>query len=305
MKKTLYILILLIVPAALLAQQDAMFTHYMFNTSSYNPAYAGTRNALSITGVHRSQWVGFEGAPITQSIIIHTPFRSDFGGGFSIQNDQIGPVNLTSLTVDFSYRMKVSEKAHLAFGLKGGVNLLQARLTGLDLIDAADASFGSNIQSKALPNLGFGAYYYTEKFYAGVSTPKILENDYGTNTTIGGKTAEEKRHYFFIAGGLVDLTNKLQLRPSTFIKTTAGAPIEVDLSAFVVWNDFVWAGPTFRSGDAFGVLAGINITKQLQAGYAYDWSWNLANYNPGSHEIMVRYDFQYKSKTKIRSPRYF
>ncbi|MCF6366142.1 MAG: type IX secretion system membrane protein PorP/SprF [Bacteroidales bacterium] len=309
MKKTIIIILFTIVGYSAHAQQDAMFTHYMFNTIAVNPAYAGSRDALTITGLHRSQWVGFDGAPTTQTLTLHTPILNQNSGiGLSFINDKIGPTNTTSFYVDFSYRIKVSEKAKLAFGLKGGMNMMNHNLTDLSLTEQNDPAFINDVQSKLLPNFGFGMYYYTDKFYAGVSVPKLLENNFITNSTSGTTNlASEKRHYFLIAGSVFDLNEEIKFRPTAFMKVTNGAPIEGDITASFIFNEKFWLGAMFRTGDAVGLLAGVNITDQLALGYSFDWSYanTTMKYNGGSHELMLRYDFIYKTEEKIRSPRYF
>ncbi len=309
MKKIFTIILIVIVGFSVSAQQDAMFTHYMFNTLEVNPAYAGSRDALTITGLHRSQWVSFPGAPKTQTLTLHTPILNQKAGiGFSIINDRIGPVNTTSFYADFAYRMKVSKKATLAFGLKGGMNLMTHNMTDLKTDEASDPAFMHNVQSKMLPNFGFGMYYYTDRFYAGVAIPKLLENDFAANTTEGSTNlASEQRHYFVILGTVFTLTDEIKLKPTGFLKVTNAAPIEGDITATFIFRERFWLGGMFRTGDAVGLLAGINITEQLALGYSFDWSYlnTTAKYNGGSHEIMLRYDFIYKNDGKIRSPRYF
>lgn len=308
MRKVIYLIVFSFFPILSWAQQEAMFTHYMFNTLAVNPGYAGSRDALTVTGIHRSQWVGFTGAPVTQTITLHSPiFREELGVGLSIVNDKIGPTNMTSFYGDFAYRMKVGEKSKLAFGLKGGLNLMQSGLNSLEINQQGDPSFQNNTQSKALPNFGFGLYYSHPKYYVGLSTPKILQNKFSDNTSGDQRLNSEIRHYYFIGGAILNLTDDIQFKPTTFVKATSAAPLEADLTASLVFNNLFWGGIMFRTGDAFGLLAGINVTNQFQVGYSFDWSFGLKSgkYNGGSHEIMLRYDFVFKDKEKIRSPRYF
>jgi type IX secretion system PorP/SprF family membrane protein len=311
MKKTLLITALTLGGLTTFAQQDAMFTHYMFNTLAINPAYAGSRDALTVTGLHRSQWVGFEGAPTTQTLTLHTPILNDkIGLGLSVLNDKIGPTKTTAFYADFAYKLRIGKTAKLAFGLKGGLNLLQGDLTKLELDQTNDVTFEENIKSDYLPNFGFGVYYYTPKWYVGISTPKLLENDFSSNTTTGGTNlANEQRHYFLIAGTVFNLTSNgsVKLKPTTFVKVTNGAPLEADLTGMFIIQDKVELGAMYRTGDAVGLLLGYNLSDQFRLGYSFDWSFvnNTADYNNGSHEVMLRYDFIYKDKAKIRSPRYF
>jgi type IX secretion system PorP/SprF family membrane protein len=309
MKKIFTILFIGLLSVVAVAQQDAMYTHYMYNTLAVNPAYAGSRDALSITGLHRSQWIGFKGSPITQTLTVHSPVLSkNIGMGLSFINDRIGPTNTTSLYLDFSYRIDFNKKSYLAFGLKGGMNMRYQGFAELERVDSNDPLLLNDVRSQFLPNFGFGLYYYAERYYAGISIPKLLENNFETNSTVGTTNlASEERHYYFIAGTIFDLNESIKLKPTTFVKVTNGAPIEADLTATFIFNDRFWLGTMYRTGDALGVLAGMNITDQFGLGYSFDWSFKntTVQYNVGSHELMLRYDLVYKVKDDIRSPRYF
>ncbi len=305
MKTKLLILALALAPT-LFGQQDEMFTHYSFNTMHVNPAYAGSRDALTLVGLHRSQWVTFPGAPVSQTFSAHSPiFKDKIGLGVSLSNDKLGPNSNQGYFVDLSYRLKLGT-GNLAFGLKGGVNSFSSNLDELYTNDAGDQQFAGNIQSSLIPNFGFGVYYSTERFYAGVSSPRLLENQYLADNINSGS---QERHYYFIAGGMLDIakSKNIQLKPTTFVKYVEGAPIQFDLTALVYFNNRAWVGPMFRSGDSFGGLAGLNITDQLGLGYVFDWSFanRTGTYNSGSHEVMLRHDFIFKDKGVKVSPRYF
>lgn len=308
MKKIIFSICTLLVMSQSLAQQDAMFTHYSFNTLAVNSGYAGSRDALTVTGLHRSQWVGFDGAPTTQTLTLHAPVANEkIGLGFSVLNDKIGPTNQTAFYADFAYKIKVGN-GKLAFGLKGGLNMVSNKLKDLGTTQEGDVNFQQNVRSQLLPNFGFGVYYSTAKYYVGLSTPRLLENNYETNVSTGGVKGE-KRHYFFIAGTVFPLnkTKTIKLKPTSFVKITEAAPLELDLTALIYFHDKYWVGPMWRSGDAVGVLAGLNITNQFSFGYSFDWSYanQTFKYNGGSHELMLRYDFIFKEKGRIKSPRYF
>jgi type IX secretion system PorP/SprF family membrane protein len=288
------------------AQQDPMYTHYMFNTLMVNPAYAGSRNALTITGLYRSQWVDFKGAPTIQSITAHSPLKNDhYALGLSVMNDKIGVTNKTSVFANFAYRMDLTKKSKLALGISGGVNIFQANLRSLQLDQEGDPTFQANINNRVTPNFGFGAYYSRERFYAGVSIPNLIRNNFeNTGSALKGS---EQRHYFFIAGGLLHLSENLDFKPTTFIKLLPAAPVQADLTASFIVLKKLSLGAMYRTGDAFGALIGFNITSQLYLGYSYDWSYGLssARYNRGSHEIAVRYDVPVYGKKQVHTPRYF
>lgn len=317
MKKLILILVVFLCFIDLKAQQDPHFTHYMFNTLAVNPGYAGSRDALTITGLYRNQWIGFKGAPSTQTLTAHAPILNDkIGVGLSLMNDRIGPTNNTSVFADIAYRISLgqSKKARLSFGVKAGLNIMQVGLTPIGLRDDIDPEFSKRYLNKLLPNFGFGVYYYTQNFYVGASIPRILENYYDGGLN-GGNTdglARQKRHYDFIMGAMLKLGKKVKLKPSMLIKLLEGGPPELDISAlFYLMNDKFWIGPAlrtaWRSTDAVSSIVGVQVIDQLSIGYSFDYSISNTTfkYNSGSHEIMLRYDFIYNNKTRIKSPRYF
>jgi type IX secretion system PorP/SprF family membrane protein len=309
LKKLGFLLLIIFCGHVTKAQQDAMYTHYMYNTLSVNPAYAGSREALTATLLHRSQWVGLDGAPVTQTFTLHGPaIRENIGLGFAVVNDKIGPLHNVSLNADFSYRIRLTTKSQLAMGLKGGMNIMQANIQDLNLDNQSDISFANNLRSQLHPNFGFGLYYLRDKFYAGISTPRLMNNTFSTQTTAGEMNIlSEARHYFFIAGAAFELSKDVVFKPTSFVKLTAAAPVEADLTGTFILNNALFLGAMFRTGDAFGVLAGYNVTDQFHVGYSFDWSYGIRalKQNAGSHEIMLTYDFLYNDKQRIRSPRYF
>jgi len=309
-KKTIVPLIFILSCNAVNAQQDPMYTHYMYNTLVINPAYAGSRDALTVTALHRSQWVNFKGAPMGQTLSLHSPLRNEhIGMGLSVTNDKIGPTNNTSAVIDFAYIMKLNKKSKLALGLSAGADMFQANLSSVQLDQQSDPSFQNNINNRFTPNFGFGAYYSRERFYAGVSVPKIMQNNYSdlNQTAANTLAGKEQRHYYFIAGTMIKLSDKLDFKPTTFVKVTSAAPIQADVTASFIIMKKVLLGAMFRTGDAVGALVGLDLTEQFHIGYSYDYSYGLKNfkYHQGSHEIVLRYDFIFSSKKQIRTPRYF
>ena len=311
--KTLKIAIVLILASGwetMQAQQEPMYTHYMYNTLVINPGYAGSRDALSVTALHRSQWVNYKGAPIVQTLTMHAPLKNEhLGLGLSVTNDKIGPTNNTAVFADFAYIMKLNTKSKLALGLSAGVNIFQADLNSLQLDQQADPSFQNNINNKINPNFGFGAYYSRERFYAGISIPNIIQNNYLVVNLPNGSTwaGKEQRHYYFIAGTMIKLSDNLEFKPTTFVKVTPAAPIQADVTASFVIVKKLLLGVMYRTGDAFGGLIGLDVTSQFHVGYSFDYSYGVKTfkYNNGSHEIVLRYDFNLSNKKQIRSPRYF
>lgn len=303
-------LALSIVCLSIHAQQAPMYTHYMYNTLVVNPAYAGSRDALTVTALQRMQWVDFEGAPLTNTVTLHMPLRNKhIGLGLSLTNDKIGPSNNTTVCVDYAFIMKLTENSNLALGLSAGANLIQTDLMSLELDNPDDPAFQENVKNNITPDVGFGIYYSRERFYAGLSVPNLFQNSFSVvnqdneSTVIG----REQRHYFFITGAMFKMTDDLAFKPTALVKMTVGAPIEADLTGSFIIMKRLLLGAMFRTGDAVGGLVGFDITDQLHIGYSYDWSYGLRTglYNKGSHELVLRYDFITFGKKQIHSPRYF
>ena len=287
------------------AQQDPMYTQYMYNTLSVNPAYAGSRDALSLTGLLREQWVGIKGAPSTQTLTMHSPIYSDnMGLGLSVVNDQVGPIHQTMLFADYSYSIQATANSKLAFGLKAGINLLQANLTGLHSNQGNDQAI-YDVDNRLLPNVGVGVYYYSDKGYVGISAPKLLQQRISSsNNNLDDDL--QRRHYFLIGGYVFDLSENIKFKPAFLIKAVQGAPLSIDLSGNFFFNDKFGIGLAHRFDDSFSGLLQYYVTPQFRIGYAYDFTMTeLRHYNSGSHELMLGYDLNFIDNTRIRSPRFF
>ncbi|MBF98194.1 MAG: hypothetical protein CMI36_04315, partial [Owenweeksia sp.] len=217
---------------SMLAQQDPLYTQYRNNMLSVNPAYAGSRDALTIGLLHRSQWVGIDGAPTTQTLTIHGPLvNENLGFGFSVVHDKIGPTSSTGLYGDLSGRVKLTSNGYLAGGIKLGLNFFRSNLTDVATGAQGDDAYSQNT-SRILPNLGFGVYYYTPKFYLGLSSPKLVQNVLYADDLPSGEVFEvtEKRHYFAIAGVVLELNPNLKFRPSVLARLVEGAPNSLDVT---------------------------------------------------------------------------
>ncbi|WP_025744081.1 PorP/SprF family type IX secretion system membrane protein [Aquimarina pacifica] len=313
--KKIYILLLLILSGfcnEVIGQQDAQYTQYMYNTISVNPAYAGSRDAVSITGIHRNQWVGLGGAPSTQTLNIHSPTgkKKKVGLGMSIINDKIGPTQETYFDISFSYTIRTSDIGQLAFGVKGGAHLLNVNFDDLNQYTNTDALLENNIDNKFSPNMGIGLYYHTEKLYLGASAPNLLEtqhfNESNTDNTAASFLAEERINLYLIGGYVFDVNESLKFKPAALIKGVAGAPLQVDVSANFLISDKLNLGLAYRWSAAISALAGFQISNSMMLGFAYDWETTaLGNteFNAGSYEFFLRYEI-FKDK-KILYPRFF
>ena len=309
MKKRFLILIVTLVAAASYGQQDSQFTNYMYNTVNINPAYAGSRGALSIFGLHRNQWVGLDGAPVTNTFSINTPINnSNFGLGISIVNDRIGPSDENSISADVSYTIAVSENYKLSFGVKGTANLLNVDFTKLNIYNPGDVLAQYNVENKFSPNVGAGIYFHSDKTYFGLSVPNFLETKHFDKDQLGfsaNSVASERMHYYFIAGHVFDLSGSVKLKPALLTKVVQGAPLQIDLSANFLFNDRFTLGAAYRWDAAASLLAGFQVSDSWFIGYGYDLEvTKLANYNSGSHEFFLRYEL-FKNYNRVVSPRFF
>ncbi len=297
------------------AQQDAQYTQYMYNTISVNPAYAGSRGVMSIMGLHRSQWVGLEGAPRTQTLTLNTPIGSNerLGLGLSIVNDEIGPTDETYFGIDFSYTIPTSEEGKLSFGLKGGGHLLNIDFQRLTQFNSNDNLFETNIDNKFSPQVGIGVYYHTNKFYFGLSAPNLLETDhFDENTTSSDSDAvsflaEERINYYFISGYVFDISDDVKFKPAVLGKLVFGAPLQVDLSANFLLYEKLTLGVAYRWSAAVTGQIGFQISDALMIGFAYDretTELGQSQFNDGSYEVMLRFEL-FKKYNRMLTPRFF
>ena len=287
------------------AQQDPMFTQYMFNTLSINPAYAGHANLIEANLIHRSQWVNFDGAPRTQSFTIHAPLRKEnIGLGGTILSDKNGPSSQVGIFLDASYKI-IMDKSSLAFGLKGGLNLYKAELTALNPVDGTDPIFQSDIVNEPLMNFGFGLFWSAEKWYLSASLPKLLNNELIDENLPTFEMNTERRHFFLGGGFVFDLNNYVKFKPTILAKMVDGAPPSVDVTANFLFYDKFWAGAMYRTGDAVGMIFQYEINKKLRLGYSYDYVISgLSSFSGASHELMIGLDLGKPPKGE-KSPRYF
>jgi len=285
------------------AQQDSQFTQYMYNTETINPAYAGTRGSLNFTGLYRNQWAGLEGAPETLNFTVNAPVRERVGLGLTFIQDKIGPSDESTIAIDFSYTLPINDDIKFAFGIKGGVNLLNVDYSILTIEDPTDNEFQYNIDNRVTPIIGAGAYVFNDTWYVGLSVPNMLETTHYDDSTISN--ASEKPNFYAIAGYVFTLSDTVKLKPAVLGKFTSGAPIALDISANVLFFEKFTLGAAYRLGAAVSALVGFQISDTFFAGYSYDFdTTGLGNYNSGSHEIFLRFEI-FKTTNRVVSPRFF
>ncbi len=285
------------------AQQDAQYTQYMYNTININPAYAGSRGVMSIFLLHRTQWVGLDGAPTTNTASINTPINnSNLGFGLSVVSDKIGPTKDNTLSADLSYSIPVSENAKLSFGLKASANQFKLDVNRLNPEDANDPNL-QGFDNEISPNFGAGVYLHSEKGYFGLSVPNFLQDTKYNDNEVA--VFQERMNFYAIGGYVFDLSPSVKFKPAVLTKLVTGSPLQVDASANFLFFDKLMLGGAYRWDAAFSALAGFQITDGLFIGYSYDReTTELKNYNSGSHEIFLRFEL-FNKVNKMVSPRFF
>ena len=303
MRTRLLIFAMMLVGMVSYSQQDAQYTQYMYNTINVNPAYAGSRGVMSIFGLHRTQWVGLDGAPVTNAFSVNSPIENtNLGVGLSFVNDRIGPTVENTISTDLSYTIPVSETYKLSFGIKATANLFSFDRDKLNIQNQADPLLQS-LSNNFSPTVGAGAYFHSDKSYLGLSVPNFFQtkryndNDYAVY--------KERMNAYLIGGYVFDLSPNLKFKPAFLGKMVQGAPLQLDVSGNFFINDKFVLGAAWRWSAAASLMAGFQVSDGLYIGYGYDLdTTKLAHYNSGSHEIFLRYEL-FKRQDRIVSPRFF
>jgi type IX secretion system PorP/SprF family membrane protein len=302
MKTKNFILALMLVSLVSYSQQDAQYTQYMYNTININPAYAGSRGVLSVFGLHRSQWAGLDGAPVSNSVSVNSPIKnSNLGIGLTFVNDRLGPTDENNISLDLSYSIKTSESYKLSFGVKGSANLFNLDPSKLNIYTPDNSLQPFN--NKFSPNIGAGAYLHSKKSYLGLSVPSFLQtNHYNDNDYAVYK---EKMNFYLIGGYVFDLSSNLKFKPAFLCKMVQGAPLQLDVSANFLINEKFVVGGAWRWSAAASLMAGFQISDGMYIGYAYDLeTTKLEHYNSGSHEVFLRFEL-FNRLDRIVAPRFF
>lgn len=305
--KYYYLGIFLLISTFGFSQQLPQFTHYMYNTISINPAYAGSREVLSVVGLHRSQWQGLDQAPETQTLSIHTPLTNEkIGVGLSFIKDKLGYENFTYLYADASYTINLNEELKLAFGLKAGFT--QYNLDN-ELIQAESLDPGIyGVRDRWEPNLGAGLHLHSNKWYVGLSTPRLINIDRNKITIGDIDYAVIDRLSYYLTGGYVfDVNETVKFKPAFLAKATNGAPLSYDITANFLFNEKFWLGGSYRINEytsAIGGLVDFQINRQFRIGYSYEHPFSDINrFSNGTHEIFLMYELH--NSKRVKSPRYF
>jgi len=294
---------LMLTTATGFAQQDAQYTQYMYNTININPAYAGSRGTMSVFGLHRTQWVGLDGAPTTNAFSLNTPINnSNLGIGLTLVNDRIGPTSDNTISADISYTVSMNERYKLSFGVKASGNMFNLDTDKLNPLDPADDHL-QQVNSQFSPNIGAGIYLHSDKLYLGVSIPNFLQdNKYSDNNYA---VFQERMNFYFIGGYVFDISPSVKFKPAVLTKIVTGSPLQVDASANFLFFDKLMLGGAYRWDAAVSALAGFQVSDGLFIGYSYDMeTTQLKRFNSGSHEIFLRFEL-FNKFSKMVSPRFF
>jgi type IX secretion system PorP/SprF family membrane protein len=289
------------------AQHGSTFTQYIFNEAFINPAYIGSQDALAVNASYRNQWVGIDGAPVTQTFVAHAPtFQKKVGVGITVLNEHVGILKTTAGYVNLSYRI-IMPKATLSFGLLGGVQSIREDFAKVKTIQPYDDQFTYNSPRVISPNIGFGVYYYTRKLYAGLSVPRLMQTAYSSSDSnkVISRVNPNDFSYYAALGYVFDANENVIWKPYILTKVIQGAPIQADFALTALMNKVLWVGASYRTNHTLSGILGIQFTPQLKLSYSYDYTFSdLQKYNSGSHEIQLSYIFSF-NKEKIVTPRLF
>jgi len=284
-QKILVLGMVTLIATTLKAQQEPIFTHYMQSPISINPAIAGTVRNLNINLLSRLQWVGLEGAPKSFSLSAHTPWAAKkIGVGLNIMNDNTWPISNTHISGCYAYRLRVNDEITLSMGIKGGFTYYSASLTSLHVINPDDPEFLQN-EKKFYPNIGVGFYMYSQKFFAGISMPRLIQ------TAFDRQFDKNLRRPLYLMGGYnLNITEEWVFMPSALAGAMVGVPMSCDITAQFLYQGRFFFGTHYRIGDAMGLFFDMKVNKELSIGYAFDYSLSkLSKVNSGTHELMVTY----------------
>lgn len=274
------------------AQQEPQYTQYIYATQLINPAYISTKEHISANLIYRTQWLGFSGAPKTASFTMDTPMDKNkrIALGLSVLHDEIGPAQQTTMTIDYGYTIQLQFDRRLSFGLKFGASVLDIDFQKLNAYSSTDPTFQNNIDDRWQPHIGAGVFYYTPKFFLGISTPNFLETKYFAQNNNKQTIAAHRMHTYWLGGYVIDWTSDIKFKPTLLLKATMGAPLEWDVSANFMFYEKIQFGVVYRSSASIAAVAGFQIVKSWFVGFGYDRHLGgLDYYNDGTYELIMQF----------------
>ncbi len=298
-------MILLLISISASGQLQPLLEQYSLNGLAINPAYAGSKEALNLSLYSRNQWIGFEGAPGTLTIGLHSPLKNKkLNLGIIVLNDRIGSKKETGFIFNYAYRIEL-DRGKLSFGLGAGLTSLTTDILSIRYTDPGDQLLQDPGRRALLPEFSFGAYYYNKKYFVGISTP--LFSTHRLNETSGKYRiyfSPANTNYLLTAGYLLRISDNFELLPSLLFTTNPGDDTQLDINCSVIYKERIWLGSSIRTNGSLASLLQVQINPQLRIGYSYAYELSkLSTYQKGSHEVMIIYNFRYI--LDVVSPRYF
>lgn len=283
---------------------EPVYSQYDVNGLAINPAYTGSRECFSSILLYRNQWMGFDGAPVTQTLSSHAPFKDEKNAaGIFLFHEKIGVTDYYEIYGNYAFRFKLGN-GKLSLGLKAGATFYQGNFAN---ISAEPDNLNNDMllvnESEILPNFGVGIYYFSDRFYAGASVPKLLM--YKLQASDKVMSIDPVNYDFLVtAGVLIGNSERLKFKPSFLVRYRLDNTFVVDAGGSFIFYDAIWLGGAYRHTDELIFMAEYQVNDQIRIGGAYDLSLgDFAGRTKGSMEIILRYDFRYKIRAV--SPRYF
>ena len=304
-RKILYTLAL-ITSFAATAQQEGLFTQYMYNPASLNTAYTGTRSEQIVYLQYRSQWNQLEGSPQSLYFNYQRPGDNKLSYGLSIAQQKTGPMSRTGIGVDLAYMLQLNETSFLSLGIKPMIDLLDVRFSDLNVYNPQDPWFSTNIDNRLSPNVGLGLFYYDQGGYIGVSTTGVLATKHFDQSSSSSYLAADRAHYYLMAGRVIPMGDDLLFKPSFLLRHVKGVDVQMDISANVRYQEILEAGLSYRLSGSVSALAAFRVQRNLLLGYSYDKeTGRFGTFTGSSSEVFVRYELLPKTIKTIVKPRFF
>lgn len=296
-KLMLFLFLLTIGTGTIVAQQDVNYTHFMFNKLAFNPAYAGSKEALTIGTLYRHQWEGIEGAPRTVTAFAHTPFmKNRAGAGLSITSDHAGMVSNNYIDMSYAYRIPAGERGTLSIGVLGRLEMSNIDWTQARTLEVGDETVPTVDEGRTAVNFGTGVYYSSKKFYVGASAPMLLRSTLYRTEDFAASDVSRQRSYYLMGGFVIPVNKNIMFKPGMMMTFNPNAPFEMDLNASFLFMNALWTGLSYRLGDSVDALVQYQFTPQLKAGFAFDFTTSELNTKSNAtFEVMAEYTLKYNN----------
>lgn len=301
--KSLLGILILLMPLFTRAQQDPLYTNYMFNPMAINPAYAGSRDALSMVALGRWQWVGVDGAPTTQSFAIHSNIgKTGLALGGNFYHESIGPNSNFAGQLTIAYHLKL-KLGKLSFAARAGVFHSMLDKGQFNFNQVIDPTNSGGIVSSTVPTFDFGMYWYTKTFYLGGGANNIYAGELDFDVNADQVIHQLTQHFYLHGGAAIKVHPNFVLKPSAMLRYVINAPFSFDVNFSVLMYKILWLGATYRFNNSVAFLLEVNPLDWLRIGYSFDYTYTSTAFRKGTHEVFLGFDFNLHTK-KTTSPRF-